>query len=105
MTSVWVSPFCCRGAVSSFCFQRKANPGLAIAAAEILGSVRTHPERCASPPAVFHSPAPRPNWASAGAAQRSAPPVIVARRAVCRRIRELLLLTERLRDRLLGDGG
>src|SRR5690242_3187020 len=72
ITNAGESEFIWRGVLSSFTFQISANPGLARAAAEIFWSLGTQKDRCASPPTVFHSPAPRPNWARAVPAVTSA---------------------------------
>src|SRR5579863_4793112 len=50
----------CRGSFLSLSFQSSAKPGFARLAGDILGSVRTHEERCASPPPVDQSAPPRP---------------------------------------------
>src|SRR3954454_8735365 len=102
MTSAGVNAFPCLGELSTFTFQMDAKPGFSSALLEIFASFRTQFERCASPPTVFQSPAPRPNWACATPA-----PVMRARIAVSLRIGELLRLfpAKRLRDRLFGERG
>src|ERR1017187_7361590 len=67
------SALSCLASLFSFIFQNNPKPGFDKLSFEIFGSVATADERWASPPAVLHSAAPRPNCAWAAPTEIKAP--------------------------------